>query len=260
MVDKSCCRLCLRRIPLKNSHIISETFWEAIYDDKHRALPMSTDIPESRILQKGLREEMLCGDCETKFSKWENILKQDLVDLGNGQSNYLTINPIESGMTLIQGIRYSAFKLGVLSILWRMSVTSNEYYASYSLGKKYEEVLRLALYNEVVPQEKQFPIMIDRYELDGTFLPGLIMGFPPGKLQGLFTVQSFVIWGYLFLIVIVCDRFPKVPIEVFLRDSGEVFVQTRDLVELASPDSVVSKIFDPRVKAFFEKGKVIPAH
>jgi hypothetical protein len=246
-------------VPLRNSHIISETFWEAVYDDKHRALPMSTDIPESRIIQKGLREELLCGDCEAKLSKWENILKQDLVDLGSGQSNYLTIKPTESGMTLVQGIRYSGFKLGVLSILWRMSITSDPYYASYDLGKKYEEILRLALYNEAVPQEKQFPIMMDRYELDGAFLPGLIMGFPPGKLDELFTVQAFVIWGYLFSIVIVSDRFPKVPIELFLRKSGEALIQTRNLVELASPDSVLSKIFDPRMKAFFAKGQQTPA-
>ena len=237
-----------------DSHIIPETFWKSIYDDQHHALPLSMDQFENRFISKGLREKLLCVDCESKLSKWETTLKRDLVDIGEQKSNYLKITSPARGITLVQGIRYADFKLAVLSILWRMSIASIPFFSEYGLGK-YEEVLRNAIYNERALPEKAFPILIARYELNGVFNPGFIMGFPPGKRDSLFTIQQFMIWGHLFSVVIAYGRFPAVPIEIFLRESGQIFVQTRNVLELASPTSALSRIFDPRVKAFFEKGK-----
>jgi len=109
------------------------------------------------------------------------------------------------------------------------------------------------LLSEKVPDEKKFPIMVSRYELDEVFDPGMVMGFPPGRYERLFTVQSFIIWGHRFFVFINDKIFPKVPIECFLRDSGVLYIDVRSLVELASPESIMSKIYDEQVERMYAK-------
>jgi hypothetical protein len=242
------CKLCQQKYDLRESHIISEAFYEGVYDKKHRAVPISMERSELKFIQKGIREKLLCGDCEQKLSKWESVLKRDLVDIGNQKSEFLSINHIDEKLFKVEGIRYKEFKLAILSIVWRMSVTSKPFFESYRLGV-YEEKLRQNLLDENVPDEKKYPIMASRYELDGVFYPGMVMGFPPGKYDQTFTVQSFIIWGHRFMIFVNDKSFPKVPVEVFLKNSGELFVDVCSLVELASPKSVLSKIYDEQVES-----------
>jgi hypothetical protein len=47
-----------------------------------------------KIEQKGYREELLCGQCETRLSKWEGIAKRNLVDIANLQSNFLHFHTV----------------------------------------------------------------------------------------------------------------------------------------------------------------------
>lgn len=246
------CKLCQQKYDLRESHIISEAFYEGVYDRRHRAVPISMEHSELNFIQKGIREKLLCGDCEQKISKWESILKRDLVDIGNQNSKFLSINHIDEECFKVEGIRYKEFKLAILSILWRMSVTSDQFFESYRLGV-YEEKLRQKLLDENVPDEKKYPIMVSRYELDGVFHPNIVMGFPPGKYDQIFTVQSFIIWSHRFMIFVNDKSFPNVPIEFFLRNSGELSVDVRRFVELASPNSVLSKIYDEKVESMYAK-------
>src|SRR3546814_17650673 len=66
------CALCLLPKPLQDSHIIPEFLYGVMYDAKHRynVLRLAPERRE-RIEQKGVREQLLCRDCEQKFSKLE---------------------------------------------------------------------------------------------------------------------------------------------------------------------------------------------
>jgi hypothetical protein len=246
------CKLCKKKTDLKESHIISEAFYEGIYDEKHRVLPISMRNYELKFIQKGIREKLLCGECEQKLSKWESILKRDLVDIGNKQSKFLKISHINEKVLKVEGIRYKEFKLAILSILWRMSITSDPFFASYNLGV-YEEKLRTLLILAEISNETKYPIRVSRYEIDGVFYPDVFMGFSPGKYEQFFTVQSFIIWGHRFMIFVNDKCCPKVPIEIFLRSSGELYIDVRSLVELASHKSVLSKIYDDQVNLMYER-------
>ena len=59
------CRLCLKEKPIQNSHIIPEFLYKPLYDNLHRFKSLST-LPEIKIeyKQKGIREKLLCRDCE----------------------------------------------------------------------------------------------------------------------------------------------------------------------------------------------------
>lgn len=210
------------------------------------------NYPKLKFIQNGFKEKLLCGDCEIRLSRWESVLKKTLVDIGNKKSTSLSIDTIGKDLFRVKCIRYKEFKLAILSIIWRMSIASDPFFESYKLGI-YDEKLRQALLSEKVPDEKKFPIMVSRYELDEVFDPGIVMGFPPGKYERLFTVQSFIIWGHRFIVFMNDKIFPKVPIECFLRDSGILYVDVRSLVELASLESIMSKIYDPQVESMYAK-------
>ena len=244
------CHLCQQDLELQDSHIISEAFWSGLYNEKHKALPISLGNNQLDPVQKGIREKLLCRACEGKFSKWENTLKRDLIDFENLSSNFLNITKVKRGLIRVQGIRYKDFKLAVLSLLWRMSISSNPFYSSYKLGP-YEETLRNILHSEIHTNERQFPISVSRYELDGKFDPGIFMGFPQEKYNRVFTVQKFIIWGHCFSVFVNNKQFPNIPINAFLRETGNLYIDIRSLVELASPKSVISRIFDNDVEEFY---------
>ncbi len=251
------CKLCQKISNLRKSHVIPEAFWTSIYDKKHRALPISLEGSDLKYIQKGIYEKLLCQDCEKKFSKWESVLKRDLRDFGKKTSNYLKIKEIKktNGYLIhIKNIKYKEFKLAILSILWRMSISSDPFFDGYNLGP-YEAKLRHLLFNETAPDEKQYPFMVSRFEIKGNFYPGIIMCSTPGKYGRLLTVQHFVIWGHRFSIFVNDRIAPDIPQELILRNSGELYVGVSDLTQLVNGNNVLSKIRDEKVQKRFQNMK-----
>jgi len=72
------CALCLQSRPLKRSHIIPEFMYQNVYDsDPKRFHSLTVNIDDeakskSKVEQKGIRENLLCADCEVLLSKYEN--------------------------------------------------------------------------------------------------------------------------------------------------------------------------------------------
>src|SRR3546814_3673721 len=89
-----------------------------MYDEKHRYNVLSL-APERRVRieQKGVREQLLCRDCEQKFSKLEryaSLVLQGGAPGMDGQRN--------GSIVSVTGIDYAQFKLFLLSLLWRAGV------------------------------------------------------------------------------------------------------------------------------------------
>lgn len=140
LMTSTVCRLCLHARELCNSHIIPEFAFKSIYDVKHRAIEFSTDPSvETRYIQKGVRERLLCLECETKFSVFENyaygfFTRGDGVTFSNN-----------GGFVIGEGIDYLKFKLFQMSILWRAGVANHSHFRKVQLGIKHEERLRFML-------------------------------------------------------------------------------------------------------------------
>jgi hypothetical protein len=73
------CALCLSNDTLRDSHIISEFLYSALYDDKHRFHIVEAGEKRSEFAQKGFREPLLCTGCETKLSVWEGYAREAFV-------------------------------------------------------------------------------------------------------------------------------------------------------------------------------------
>lgn len=144
------CALCKTSGELQNSHIIPEFFYKLVYDPNPRRFRVISAIvsePE-RFEQKGFREPLLCKVCEQKLGRWEDYAKRAFVD---GRGLQITQQKNE---VILSGLKYKLFKLFLLSLLWRLSVSKLGFFKEVRLGT-YEEKIRLALINDdpLLPQQ-----------------------------------------------------------------------------------------------------------
>src|SRR5207302_215044 len=97
--------------------------------------------PEKRdaTLQQGVRERLLCQQCETRFSRHEGYFKRAFFNGGIGES-------ADDGRYLrLRGLDYKGIKLLFLSIVWRMGVSSLDLFREVKLGPHQEKLRTMLL-------------------------------------------------------------------------------------------------------------------
>jgi hypothetical protein len=116
--------------------VLPEFLYEELYDLKHRTFEVHGEDPDKpRYLQKGVREYLLCDDCEQIFSRLETysapILREiPLLQLASDRVSFQDIK-----------VDYSRFKLFQMSLLWRVSVSKQDFFSKVNIGNL-EEKLR----------------------------------------------------------------------------------------------------------------------
>ena len=81
MATQERCRLCLISDKLRNSHILPEFLYAGsdVYDAQHRTVSIDPQPDQKdRVLQKGLRETLLCGTCEGRLANLERYAAEML--------------------------------------------------------------------------------------------------------------------------------------------------------------------------------------
>jgi hypothetical protein len=111
--------------------------------------------------QDGPKEYLLCGDCEQKFGVYETYYKQFILGLGNQ-------NPDRNGGDLfrITGYDYKKARLFLLSVLWRLSVTSIDGF-KVQIDDVEQEKLRQMLLCEAPGNTSEFAISATVIGIDG---------------------------------------------------------------------------------------------
>lgn len=145
------CALCQKEKALCSSHIIPEFLFKPLYDEKHRALSLRSGVVGPRQIQQGLREDLLCQECEGHLSRLETYFAN------------VWYNPPKLPRTLdgpvvtVPGLDYTQFKLFHLSILWRAGVSSLPAFQSTQLGP-HEAILRRMLLDLDPGPVRSYPI------------------------------------------------------------------------------------------------------
>ena len=135
------CKLCKNDKELRNSHIIPEHIYGSLYNDKHKCIGITAD-GDSKKLQKGFREQLLCNDCEQFLNdKYEKYFFNFWI------KNNTLPSDITSDHLIVQIDNYLKFKLYHFSILFRASVSSHAFFSGVFLGA-HEEIIRSMLLNE----------------------------------------------------------------------------------------------------------------
>jgi hypothetical protein len=136
-------------VPLVRSHIVPEFLYKPHYDEKHRALLFDKRDAPYTMVQKGLRERLLCDGCEARLQVFEDYFAR----------YWFKQMPLPARVVapevILSGIDYSQFKLFLLSIVWRASVSDTA--PEMSLGP-HEERMRSMLINVDPGPKDLYPI------------------------------------------------------------------------------------------------------
>jgi hypothetical protein len=140
---KEPCRLCLsEREALKFSHILPEFLYKPLRDEKHRYIvrkhPQGTGTNQA-FIQMGIREYLLCGNCEQVLAKYERYAAEVFRKLPD------TPREPPGRVVHVTGIDYTRFKIFQLSLLWRAGVSRQASFQEVNLGPHAEVLRRMVL-------------------------------------------------------------------------------------------------------------------
>ncbi|NOX36713.1 MAG: hypothetical protein GXO78_04170 [Calditrichaeota bacterium] len=211
------CKLCGQEKKLRNSHIIPEFFYKPMYDEKHRfnVIPLS-EGQKLHFKQKGLREKLLCEDCEVQLSVYEKYVRSVFY---GGTGIYITNgNPLK-----IEGIDYKKFKLFQLSLLYRAAVSSLDFFQNVALGPHLIKIRNMLL-NENPGNKLDYPCFMVMILMEGNkILDGLI--YPPQMMRvDAHRVYRFILGGCFWIYFVSSHTNQVVYTEFILDESGKVLI------------------------------------
>ncbi len=185
------CKFCNQERELCDSHIIPEFMYKPMYQEKHQFYELS-NIKKVRYHQKGLREKLLCKKCESFFSVYEGYAASVFRKISNYSLDY------NKGFIIIPDVDYIKYKLFLLSVLWRMSISKKSVFKISSLGP-YKERIHNLLLNKDPGKTYQYTFHQGIILLNGKQEKDLIVPPNSKRINGINT-HSFVMHGMLFII------------------------------------------------------------
>ncbi len=208
-----------------NSHIIPEFVFKPLYDTKHRFHKVVTDPDErNAFLQKGIREPLLCQDCEGLLSQHEKYV----AEVFGGKREILLTNV--KGLVVAENIDYARFKLFALSILWRAGVSSEPFFREVSLGP-HEERLRVRLLANDPGRSSEYPFVLTLVLYEDQLLSGLIMEPEKTKLAG-HHAYRFVFSGLVWIFVVSNHLIPNILQDAAINEAGQFKLLPKSVADL----------------------------
>lgn len=220
------CALCQRQADLCESHIIPEFAYKPIYDEKHRMIAFSPQMPdERRYEQKGPRCPLLCSSCEGRINtSFEDPFKRFWIDAD-------PLKEIKDNSSLVvANTDYSRFKLFHLSVLWRASVSSHETFWQVDLGP-HSDTIRHMLWDENPGPSWLYPIVCTAIiGDDGGIRRNFVTSPLHFRLDG-HRGYMFTFCGCQWRYVVSSHRMPEIE-GLCLNDRGELPIGTREVREV----------------------------
>jgi len=203
------CNLCLQEKQLiTKSHIIPDFMYQDLFDDKHKMLsfnPYERAKGEGYIKKPSTGEyegEILCADCDNSIlGSYEDYASKAIY---GGQlhanecptfTNYKNQAGIE--FTLCKNLNYQKFKIFLLSILWRASISSRKFFSDISLGP-HEEIIRKMIFVGNASEVDNYPIFMMTYINDKSMPRDFVSQPQKRKTKDGFTTYIFFIGGLIY--------------------------------------------------------------
>jgi hypothetical protein len=190
------CRLCLEEHDLIVSHIYPKWMIKHCrggeeYKNKFGFIASKeVKVPP----QDGPKELLLCSCCDQRIGDIEKYFKEFFVDKKD-----IEIHIIDNKIHEIKYYKYKEVKLFVLSLLWRLSVSSIEDF-SIKIDIDDQEILRKMLLNEDAGVASDFPFYTTLVQIDGKDDSRIMMNPIIEKDRPIPNSVMIYISGILFLI------------------------------------------------------------
>lgn len=197
--------------------------YKELYDEEHRIYRVNfKDFWKYQKPPTGeYDKDILCVDCDSKIlgSQYDDYAAKVFE-----QDGFVQISPGKAGELLtidIANIDYTKFKLFLLSLLWRASISKREPFNAVRLGP-YQEIIRAMLYDRNPGDSHDFPcyMIALRHEIEMT--KQLISAFRKDKL-GRYTTYSIIICGFLYIYKVGINiKLPNEFSEILLSKSNQM--------------------------------------
>lgn len=211
------CKLCQKEATLRNSHIIPEFVYGALYDEKHRFHVLSTaKETKNTFKQKGICEKLLCSGCESQLSEHERYVS--LVFRGEVP---LSIKK-DQRIIHVEGLNYSSFKLFALSVLWRAGVSSLPVFKEVQLGP-HEEVLRKMVRSSDPGAPEEYPFTLAPVLHKGRAQFDVILKPTKVRLESHQTYR-FLFGGLAWVFVVSKHKLPATIVPAILSREGHLIM------------------------------------
>lgn len=234
------CRLCLQEKKLIKAHIIPDFMYSGMKaeDDKNIFYKVTYNLDnkqsKSRKIQTGdFDKNILCEDCDNRIigANYEKYAQLSMYgknidpEIAPICKNYQ--NPNDGAeYSICTNIDYGKMKLFLLSILWRASITDRKAFKDVDLGEKHEERLRKLIYENIVPAESEYPIMMTSFMRTDHSLKNLIgqpkrVRFKDGLNGYVFLIDSI---QFMFYVNSTNHKLPEYLEKSMLKKKGEMII------------------------------------
>ncbi len=182
------CRWCQRSAKLIRAHIIPKPFYEPIKGDSDKVVVLRpTEKKFTQYSSSGIFDpEILCAECDGLLGQLDEYGLQ-IFKNPPAEADRITVGTLP-GYDLHCDDVQRAQKF-LLSVLWRASVTSHDFFQTVSLGRKYEDKIRHLIANgeEVTEADFEFvAIRVFDHPSDGAVIPPFRVRFANVTAQQLY--------------------------------------------------------------------------
>ena len=199
---KGICKLCGEEKTLcKQSHIIPNFMYKDLFDKKnqiHKIQSQKGKLEQRGVCQTGeFESSILCLNCDNRIlGKLERYASLILYD-GNPKVIENRKDPDGTKYTYCAELDYTQFKLFLLSILWRSSISSRPIFQEVNLGPHEKNIRRMLLENDPGDQ-MEYPCLIMTYRNLDEFPNDAVAQPSQARLNGGY-VYKFLISGMIYI-------------------------------------------------------------
>lgn len=218
------CKLCLKdKKLLRKSHIIPDFMYKDIFDGKHRL--HEVEVTTGSILKDKLRQtggyenQILCQTCDNKvLGELERYASKVLY--GDAPKRIQSHNDAGFTCTYCEDINYSKFKLFLLSVLWRASISQLPIFKNVNLGP-HEDKMRQMIFHSNPDEPNKYPCIMVTY-LNLKKLPHQFIGSPGLSRDGDDDTYLFLIGGILYIFFVSYHNLPSWVDSYAINSKGEL--------------------------------------
>lgn len=220
------CKLCDKDKELKKSHIIPEFVYKQLYDEKGRFHVLSTLEQRPRPLeQKGIREKLLCNECEQQLSIYEKYAREIIL----GGESFIVRQ--HGNLLHLSDINYHKFKLFLLSILWRSSISSHIMFSRVNLGP-HEKIIKELIKNNNPGTQLDYPCVIFGLNSKENIHVNLIDQPRRFRTESHMTYR-FIFSGFVWVYYVSSHKLPSLISSVAINKFGSMVIGRGSFDELS---------------------------
>lgn len=223
--QRDICALCLKEETLRRSHIIPQFMYSEMRDSKNRILILNSNPDvRDRFSQSGMWEYLLCDACEGVIGRYEDYACRVIYG-GDKDAKAMFDGPDLK----LERLDYAKLKLFLLSLIWRMGVSQEEFFREVELGP-YEQRLRAMIVNGNPGLSHEFGVFCIAPILNKS---RMVCTAPPEAIRhDSVRIYRCLIGGLLFCFVVSNQRLPTAVEARFPNPAGQWSILQQNVEEI----------------------------